>query len=314
MNDKPLKGFKTKMSPIKLFFITLLVPFFGHADQRFIARCESIFSAPERYTDSRLQGHEIVQWRSRIANHLRLPVREISHKNFDGLSDALKKLSPQERADLLKTLTPLYREVSFNKYNDRQYSHLKRVMDLLISRLLAPKEFFEAQLALGKNPVEIYDAYLQQSLAATGLMQKYNAHDVLHLLRWVQIEIYSHSKTDYDANTWRMVFYGSYFNGRAILPISDIDTIAASKSQDRFLQNLNDKFFFKRQPLDHISSNSMDKFTINNAAQINPIVFIVSKDSLEMRVYPEVRIDELKTTSTREAPLIFTLDASKYTW
>lgn len=314
MNVNPSEGFKTKMNPIKLLFITLLVPLLGHADQRFIARCESIFSVSERYTDSRLQGHEIFQWRADIAKQLRLPVREISHKNFDGLTDALKKLSPREQAELLNTLTPLYREVSFNKYKDRQYSQLKRVMDLLISRLLSPKSFFEAQLALGKNPVEIYDAYLQKSLAATGLMQKYNAHDVLHLLRWVQIELHSQSKTDYDANTWRMVFYGSYFNGRALLPISDIDTIAASKSQDRFLQNLNEKFFFKRQPLDHVSSNSMDKFTINNAAQINPIVFIVSKDSLEMRVYPEVHADELKNTSTREAPLTFTLDASKYTW
>lgn len=302
------------MKFIILIPIALLVPILGHADQRFIGRCESIFTSLEHYTDSRLQGNELSQWRSNIARRLGLTINEVSHKNFDGLSDALKRLSPAEKNNLLNTLTPLYRELSFNKYRDRQYSHMKRVFDLLISRILSPKEFFETQLAQGKNPIEIYDAYLQKSLSATGIMQKYTAHDVLRTLRWVQTQIHSQSKTDYDANSWRMVFYGSYFNGRAIQPISDIDTIAASKSQDRFLQSLNDKLFFKNQPLDHISSNSMESFTVNNAAQINPILFIVSKDSLEMRVYPEVRKNELKNASPQQPPLTFSIDATKYTW
>lgn len=59
----------------------------------------------------------------------------------------------------------------------------------------------------------------------------------------------------------------------------------------------------------------MEKFTIRNAAQINPIiVFIVSQDALEKRVYPKVRADELKDTSKIVEPLVFTIDGTKFTW
>ncbi|HEX7674789.1 MAG TPA: hypothetical protein VF412_11495 [Bdellovibrio sp.] len=299
---------------VQFAFIFTALPFYVQAGQSVSNRCESLFTVPELYTDSRLQGHELKQWKAEIAQRLNLPIEKISHKNFDGISDALAKLSPEQKDELLELVTTIYRDVSFNKYKDREYSHTKRVLDLIVSRTLDPISFFKKRIVEGKSPVEIYDAYLSLSLAKTGILTKYSGHDVLHFLRWVQNEIHRETYTDYDARTWRLVFYGSFFNGRAILHISDIDTIASSKSQDRFLQNLTDKYYFKRQPLDHVSSNSMEKFTIRNAAQINPIVFVVSQDAVEMRVYPEVRADELKDTTKPVEPLVFTIDGTKFTW
>ena len=118
---------------------------------------------------------------------------------------------------------------------------------------------------------------------------------MLVFFKWIQLEIKKEAEFDFDASTWQIIFYGSFINGRALLPQSDIDSIVENKAADRFIVRLNDKFYFKSHyNVDHISSNSRASFSIVNAAELSPVLFVVSAEYIELRVYESIPHSELK--------------------
>lgn len=104
------------------------------------------------------------------------------------------------------------------------------------------------------------------------------------------------------------MIYGSYINGRAILKSSDIDAIADSNRTSAFVDRLNDDPYFKKFDVDHIAANSSQKFSEWSAAQLSPVLFVVSAESVIMKVYPPMTYSEVSSKKTSRKPYTFIYD------
>lgn len=259
------------------------------------------FKCEEALINNTASWEELSKWKMDIAQILNVPVEKIDFKQFDFLFTQVQHLDSASQKKLLSKITEIYRDNTYNKYRNYEFSKFKRVLDLLLSRTLRADLIFEAELAKGRQPLDILKDYIELNQEITGVAKSYTVHDVFSFFQWVQRRMEEEARSsDYDANFWRIIFYGSYPNGRAILPHSDFDTLAERKSQEKFLNRISQDYGFKRFQLDHISSNSSDKFTILNAAQINPILFVVTKDKIEMHIYSPLKEDELKGQGPRK--------------
>lgn len=282
------------------FFVFTMITSFAEARRGVLSPPKANFCS-EALINNTASWTELDLWKSDIAKLLAVPAEKIDYKQFDFLYTKVQELEEGSKAKLLEKIHEIYRDNTYNKYRNYEFSKFKRVLDLLLSRTLRADLIFEAELKKGRQPLDILQDYIQLNQEITGVAKSYNVNDVFSFFQWVQKRLAEEGRTsDYDANNWRIVFYGSYPNGRAILPHSDFDTLAELKSQERFLYRISQDYVFKRYNLDHISSNSSDKFTIRNAAQINPILFVVSKDRIEMQIYPPMSESELKTQSPRK--------------
>lgn len=287
----------------------LAIALLGHswASANSLNRCESIFENPSAYTEKTASLEQIWLWREELRVLLKADV--MSAKDFDQIASHVEKLNSVEKEALLRKVSEIYRDVNFAKYKDVKIKNFKRVLDLLVSRSINPYQIFLEAKNQGKNAYEAYEIYLDRSFQATGILTKYSVHDIKSLAQFVQSSLKDEAKTNLDAEHWNITIYGSVFNGRAIKNISDVDSIGEYKSQNRFIERLGEKYIFKKYELDHFSANSMDKFSQLNAAQINPVLLIVNRDKVEIRVYPEVTVEEIKAKklNTGKSYLSFTL-------
>lgn len=217
-----------------------------------------------------------------------LKIEEVKSSSLDKVSENIERMSEENRQDLKRFIRQAYFDVTVNKYVNYDVREVKRILDMAISRLLRPDLAFKKGLAAGKGAWEIYQQYINDARELAGLAPQYEVYDLIKVVNFISGEIRKESSRNYEAQYWRLVIYGSGFNGRGILPRSDIDALADTKEQHKFVQRLNDVYFMKNQPWDHIASNSSDKFTTLNAAEINPILFVVGAETVEMHIYPPI--------------------------
>lgn len=228
----------------------------------------------------------------------RQPSRFLSSDQFDLIHEQFSLIDKNNLIEINQLIQSYYYDLIENKYLNIEIKNMKRVFDFLITEQMSAYTFFLEQLKQKVHPLEIYRLFLKETREKTGLANQYNAEIVLQFFKWVQLELRKEAEYDFDASTWQIVFYGSFINGRALLPQSDIDSIVENKAADRFIVRLNDKFYFKSHyNVDHISSNSRDSFSIINAAELSPVLFVVSSEYVELRVYEPIPHSELKNKS-----------------
>lgn len=264
--------------------------------------CERVFARVLIAKNFAEISDHFARWTEQIKDLLK--IEEVKSTSLDRVSENIEKMSEQDRENLKKFIRESYYDVTINKYVNYDVREVKRILDMAISRLLRPDLFFKKGLEAGKGPWEIYQDYINEARKIAGLAPQYDVYDLVKLVNFISGEIRKESTRNYEAQYWRLVIYGSGFNGRGILPRSDIDALADTKDQHKFVQRLNDVYFMKNQPWDHIASNSSDKFTVLNAAEINPILFIVGPEAIEMHIYPPISKSDIAEKNTKPALVI----------
>lgn len=259
-----------------------LVATFSLSSHALSFRCEYIFSQVPRLsgTMSKDDGEaRLTHFRSILG------LEKVSARNMDNIKDAVAVLDDHRKTEILAFVHENYHEVSLRKYESVDLKSFKRMMDVVLTWSHHPYEYFKRRMALNDQPLDIYRDWLKEIGELTGLPSEFTLNDILADVRWIQSILREEARTNYEANFWNLVVYGSLFNGRAIPYMSDIDAIADYKALDRFVTRLNDQWGFKSMRLDHIAANSADKFSVNSAAEINPVLFLIGPESIEIRIY-----------------------------
>lgn len=265
-----------------VYFVGFIV-FAAQASALLTFRCENIFS-PIPKLHSTMSKEDLDGRMTEFRGILGL--EKVSARNMDNIKQAVENLSETQQEQILKFVNDNYYEVSLRKYERVELKSFKRMMDVVLTWNLHPYAYFKARLEMGQQPLDIYSNWLKEINELTGLPSEFTVHDIMADAKWIQSHLRGEARTNYEANFWNLVVYGSLFNGRAIPYMSDIDAIADYKALDRFVTSLNDQWGFKSMQLDHIAANSADKFSVNSAAEINPVVLLISPEYIEVRVYP----------------------------
>lgn len=273
------------------------------------ARCENLFLAPSEpsfnFYEIRNQTLELLGVHEEFSEAQR-PSRFLSSEQFDLFHEQFKSIDQIQMKELNQLIQDHYYDLIENKYANIEIKNLKRVFDFLITEETSAYQYFIEQQKLKNHPLEIYRTFLKKTRDLTGLAKQYDADQVIEFFKWVQLELKKEAEFDFDAQTWQIIFYGSYINGRALLPQSDIDSIVENKAADRFIIRLNDKFYFKSHyKVDHISSNSRASFSIINAAELSPVLFVVNSEYIELRVYEPIPHNELNNKDFKPKYLSF---------
>lgn len=261
-------------------------------------RCQRIFSIELsnefNFYDLRNQTLDLLGVREEFSE-ANQPSKFLSSDQFDLFHEQYSLIETKNLKELNNLIQSHYFDLIENKYLNIEIKNMKRVFDFLITEQMSAYSYFAEQLKFKTHPLEIYRSFLKETRLKTGLANQYDAEMVFQFFKWVQLELKKEAEYDFDAINWQIVFYGSFINGRALLPQSDIDSIVENKAADRFIVRLNDKFYFKSHfNVDHISSNSRASFSIINAAELSPVLFIVSAEYIEFRVYESIPHFELK--------------------
>lgn len=279
-------------------------------------RCEIIFTNFANFVQNRqrvlltpLQDPALDarfhNWLEKLNSILKLP--DPYRADFDEIGVAIDRLSEVDKSAVLKEVASFYKEVTAEKYRALKLKELKRTLDLILSRAGRPDRLFE-NAKEGVSAWGIYKEYFENTRKGAGLESDYTAQDVWSLLHWIKRRLQSEQKAIPALGGAEIVIYGSYINGRAILKSSDIDAIADSNRTSAFVDRLNDDPYFKKFDVDHIAANSSQKFSEWSAAQLSPVLFVVSAESVIMKVYPPMTYSEVSSKKTSRKPYTFIYD------
>jgi predicted nucleotidyltransferase len=227
--------------------------------------------------------------------------------DFDEYNKAIELLNSEQKKQLVDQVTLIYKEVIDTKYKALKIKEIKRTLDLILARVERPDLLFsKARNSLQAQ--EIYAQYLETARINSGLNPEYNHKNIFEFLKWMQKSLQTKKLKTPELSQSEIILYGSYVNGRALLKKSDIDVISNNQETSKFISSLNKIPEFQNFQVDHISANSIYKFSEWGAAQLSPILFVVTDRKIVLKVYPPLNYCDISMQSSLKKPLEFVLD------
>ncbi len=242
---------------------------------------------------------------------------------FNALVPVFSKMPQSLRSILLQKAHEVYptasrvksvREFPFYKKNYLRLAP-KRALDVLISNLLPPRKEIRQKIERGQSVLQAYQEVLQyqkKSVFAGYSQGSYSASDVLIAARAIQSVMHQRETTD---PTWTVTMGGSFPSGRAKLETSDIDVMLSDSRYNQHLEEMTSQVneaLKATHPESALEVHSFFETTTEvNAAIVSPMFIRISKDRIELLVYPPIRSlerDEHQLPQNYEAPDVYLLE------
>lgn len=225
--------------------------------------------------------------------------------------DRIKQLPESRKQELLNQIANEYPRSS----EKNQYPKLsgRRTLDVIINRLLPPKDIIAQRIAEKQTPLEAYYHYLNLVSSALGKGKRgnYSADHVVKIMKTIQDWMRDPKREEIQF----VRFFGSFPNGRAHVnsggkQTSDIDLSGPEMSAEFLRRDRPDhaeaaatqdvysylfKFAAERQKLgaeigEALSTSAFEVTTVSGdiyeKTEVSPIVFDIYRDSIVMKIYP----------------------------
>lgn len=212
-----------------------------------------------------------------------------SHKSF---FHEIETSSETERQGWLKALIHTYREHpklgSNGRAVDRTMIGGRRLADHMIGILQRADLYFKKATDSGQSPKSVYEVFLKSQIEL--FESNYKSEQVFLALNKLQELVREFSGTQLwnGSQSTSLVVAGSFINGKARFPGSDIDVSTTNMKFEKFLQNegpnisksLSDETSLPLKFEAHLG-NPPDFY-----GKYNPVVFKITSNKVEMYVFP----------------------------
>lgn len=271
-----------------LIFMTLL-PLPGTA--RNILMCKQVYWGLYDHSTNTIQrGQNVVEQYKRL-----LSLEQIADKleSLDHARTRYHELSANEQSALIELIQNNYSLMLNLKYHENtNFKSLKRHFDLHISEIFNAKNFFHRKIQQeGKSLKAALNEYYRELGQITGLPQTVT-HDTVMMTALRLQEGLLQAQHNIPQNAL-IVLYGSFPNGRSVPKKSDLDYAVTS---ERLHIALGEKSLAERLPeYDFTSAQShhVRHHDIHSLAYVSPLVIIITRDYISLRVYEEASSRQL---------------------
>jgi hypothetical protein len=217
-----------------------------------------------------------------------LGINQIKHdaKSLDLLKTRLSQFSSIENEKLKQFVQSHYLNTKLLKYEQAgPFKSFKRHLDLIVSEKTEARRFFrqmiiERQLSV-EEALNQYFLLVQEWTRSPTFMK---AEDLLLTALRLQ-DHYLDKETQEQSLKYPLVLYGSFVNGRALVRRSDLDFVVTKPEKEVAIPEgelLKALEFF---PFSEAQSHFMPRKSIHTLGFMNPLVVIVAKETIILRVY-----------------------------
>lgn len=213
---------------------------------------------------------------------------EIRHdaKSMDQLKSRLKRMDARQAGELKEFVQTHYLNAKLLKYDQTgPFKSFKRHLDLIVSEKTEARTFFRDQIVEKQLSIEeALNRYFSLIQDWTRSPTYLRAEDLLLTALRLQ-ERYLEKDTQEHSLKYPLVLYGSFVNGRALVRRSDLDFVVTKPEKEMEIPEtelLKDMEFF---PFSEAQSHFMPRKSIHTLGFMNPLVVIVAKETIIIRVY-----------------------------
>lgn len=211
-----------------------------------------------------------------------MKLAEFNHKpgSMDAAKMRLREMNSADRADLLQLVGDYYNEVKALKYNkDGPFKTFKRHIDLVISQEIDAPKFFRSRIfEQGKSLEGTLDAYYKKIQQVSRVPVLLKGSDVLVTALQLQERFLS-------KNNDVIVIYGSFVNGKAYAHSSDLDFAVINSKLEEQMRGQDLVELLTEFPLSEAQAHIISGKQIHSLGSMNPLVLIVKRDYIVLRVY-----------------------------
>lgn len=261
----------------------------GELSQAYKMKCEGVFTdslQPSQRTDAPQRVSKAIEQYQKI-----LGLGELTHKpaSLDAAKIHYRALSAAQKRSLLEMISGLYNEVKSLKYNQEgPFKTFKRHLDIIISQELNAPQFFREEIyQKGKSLEQALDLYYQKVQILTGIPVLLQGQDVL--LTALRLQEKFLTKVDNS-----IVIYGSFPNGRAYTKTSDLDFAVMNPKLETKMRETDLLGLLTDFPLSEAQAHTIAPGQVHALGYLNPLVLIVRKDYVVLRVYENGLHDDFK--------------------
>ncbi|WP_413612971.1 hypothetical protein [Bdellovibrio sp. HCB-110] len=223
-------------------------------------------------------------------------IAELTHKphSLDEAKTRLQDLSPAKKQQLLNMIAEHYNEVKALKYNnDGPFKTFKRHIDLIISQEINAPQFFREQIyEKGRSLEETLDAYYAKVQEVIQIPVLLKGEDVLFTALRLQDKFLKHSDKP-------IVIYGSFINGKAYSKSSDLDFAVMNANLETKMRETDMLSLLSDFPLSEAQAHVISPNQVHGLGSMNPLVLIIRKDYMVLRVYENGLSSEFKSKNVK---------------
>lgn len=223
-----------------------------------------------------------------------LDFETIDHKAdaLDQLKLKLKNLSPEKQLELRQLIADVYNEVKALKYNNEDsFKSFKRHIDLIVSENIDAHRFFKEHIyQLGLSIEKTLDLYFEQIQKWTNSPILNKGEDVLLTAMRLQHKILP--QDGYSRGP--LILYGSFVNGKAYTKSSDLDFAVLNTRLESQMKSLDLLPELQEFPLSEAQAHVIAPTQIHGLGYMNPIVILVYRDYISVRVYKSLSKNSYK--------------------
>ncbi|MCB0369915.1 MAG: hypothetical protein KDD45_10890 [Bdellovibrionales bacterium] len=215
---------------------------------------------------------------------LQLDSITVKPRDLDNLKLRFKNLSLKDQKKILDIISKTYLHVKIFKYSDiLPIKKLKRQFDLLLTLTTDSFSFFNERVVKQLKSVEsTLQEYYKLMAQKINLSRETDVDNVLYVAYRLQEQLQQNPKFQNE----KIYLYGSFVNGKSISILSDLDYAVSNPHLAAKLENLNIQFRDLYQfELTDVQGHMAKKSLIHQYGYLNPIVFVVHANTIEIRVY-----------------------------
>lgn len=274
----------------KLKILTwLMVLSFSNLAFAYKYSCSSIFR------ENSINQIDLINTNNAIENYMKIfSINQLGHdkKSLDYIKLNYRKLSSQNKLELLNILKLNYNTVKLLKYNQEgPYKTFKRHLDLIIGLEMDSVQFFREKVDNeNKSIEEALNLYFEKMQKALDLPLTLEGSDLMLTAMRLQEKYAKHPKS-------MMVLYGSFVNGKAYTFTSDLDFAVTDARQEVLMKEVDILKTLEDFPFSEAQAHVMTPRSINSLGSMNPLVVIIKQNYIVLRVYDLRTSDDFKNNN-----------------
>ena len=263
--------------------------------QAYAPACHSLFSSKSSLTTDQATEKII----NSINNYKKLlSINEIQHsaEALDLIKQKIKILSPKQKQYLKKLVRHIYTDVKLQKYSHSgPIKSFKRHLDLVITEEINASALFQRAIYKDLRSVEsALNEYFKAVNEWTKADTVLEAKDLLYTLIQLQYNfIKSEDRFEFIA------VYGSLANGKAFPHLSDLDFAVGNGEMEQRLKEAHLLKTLDDFPLSEAQSHMVKYNRIAELGYMNPLVIVIHKNYIEIRVYQRGQYQNYRNNQVR---------------
>ena len=257
-------------------------------------RCESVHRPKLEVSDP---GRLAAEVKTAMAEYQNLMgFSQIRHdlKAMDQVKARLAELKSEQVLQLKSLIQNNYNKVRSLKYDtSAPYKSFKRQLDLIISEKSDAQRFFKKRMIdQGQSLEDTLSQYYAVIHEWTRSTTQMKGDDVLLAGLQLQDRFFKKDKAE---ETWThpLALYGSFVNGRALAHLSDLDFVVTKAEKVTEFSEKDVLAALVDFPCTEAQAHFMERRSLHSLGYMNPLLLIVTKDHMVLRVYRSVQSKDL---------------------